>query len=424
VPPREATDPLKEIKGSRSTRLLGRRVVLCVTGSVASIEVPRLARELMREGADVYPVMSEAAERLVRPEILEWATGNPVVRRLTGRTEHVRLAGEWKGRADVLLIAPCTANTISKIALGIDDTPVTTLASMALGNSIPVVVCPAAHEPMYRNPMVQLNTDRLKQLGVEFVGPKLEEGKAKMAEVGEIVECVVRTLSVKDLSGKKVVVTGGPTVEYLDPVRVITNMSTGKTGVSLAREAWRRGASVKYIFGGSLRPPDYIPSVRVVTTAEMLDAVLRELEREKCDMFIASAAPSDFRPTKPNDRKIPTRAGSLNVTLVPTPKIVNEVRKRWPGLYMVAFKAETIETEDELEEAARRFMRESGVDMVVANNVSGGKGFGADTNTVMLVGGGKTKVIRNETKDVIARSILDRVVDNLRRRRLSSETTT
>lgn len=409
-------DPLKEIKGSKSSKLAGKLVVLCVTGSVASIEVPRLARELMREGAEVYPVMSEAAERLVRPEILEWATGNPVVRKLTGRTEHVRLAGEWRGRADVLVIAPCTANTISKIALGIDDTPVTTLASMALGNSIPVVICPAAHEPMYRNPMVQQNTDRLKQLGVEFVGPKFEEGKAKMAEVGEIVDCVIKTLSAKDMNGMKVVVTGGPTVEYLDPVRVITNLSSGKTGVLLAREAWRRGATVRYIFGGTLWPPQYIPSVRVSTTVEMLNAVLQELQRERCDLFIAAAAPSDFGPANPRDDKIPTRAGSLSVTLVPTPKIVNEVRKRWPELYIVAFKAETVRTGGELEQVARRFLKESGVDMVVANDVSGGKGFGADTNTVMLVGGGRTKVIENETKEMITRQILDRVVSNLRRR--------
>jgi phosphopantothenoylcysteine decarboxylase/phosphopantothenate--cysteine ligase len=411
---KETTDPLKEIMGSKSSRLSGKRVVLCVTGSVASIEVPRLARELMREGAEVYPVMSEAAERLVRPEILEWATGNPVVRKLTGRTEHVRLAGEWSGKADLLLIAPCTANTISKIALGIDDTPVTTLASMAIGNSIPIIICPAAHEPMYRNPIVRQNIDRLEQLGIEFVGPKFEEGKAKMAEVNEIVDSVIKTLSAKDMVGMKVVVTGGPTIEYIDPVRVVTNLSSGKTGLLIAMEAWRRGAKVKYIYGGNLMPPKYIPSVKVSTTDEMLDAVLQELQSEKCDVFISAAAPSDFRPVEPRNKKIPSRAGSLSITLVPTRKIVSEVRKMWPKLYVVAFKAETVKTRSELEQAAEEFLEESDVNMVVANDVSDGKGFGADTNTVMIVGGGKRKVIENERKEIIAKHILDRVVINLR----------
>ncbi|TMP99510.1 MAG: hypothetical protein E6K99_04600 [Thaumarchaeota archaeon] len=133
VKEQEPADPLKDIKSSRGRELEGRTVILCVTGSVASIEVPSLARELMRHGAEVNAVMSEAAEKLVRPETLEWATGNPIVRRLTGKTEHVRLAGKWKGKADLVLIAPCTANTMSKVAVGIDDTPVTTMASMALG---------------------------------------------------------------------------------------------------------------------------------------------------------------------------------------------------------------------------------------------------------------------------------------------------
>ena len=224
----EGRDPLKDIRSTRGKELDGKKVVLCVTGSVASIEVPSLARELMRHGADVNAVMSDSAEKLVRPETLEWATGNSVVRRLTGKTEHVRLAGEWEGRADLVLVAPCTANTISKMALGIDDTPVTTLASMALGGGIPLLVAPAAHEPMYRNPAVEANIQRLKDRGVGFVGPKFEEGKAKMATVGEIVDAAIRRLAKKDLEGRKIIITGGPTAEFIDPVRVITNFSSGK----------------------------------------------------------------------------------------------------------------------------------------------------------------------------------------------------
>jgi phosphopantothenoylcysteine decarboxylase/phosphopantothenate--cysteine ligase len=384
-----------------------------VTGSVASIEVPALARELMREGAEVYPVMSEASEKLVRPDTLEWATGNPVVRKLTGKTEHVRLAGNWKGKADLVLVAPCTANTISKIALGIDDTPVTTMASMALGGKIPLVICPAAHEPMYRNPAVESNTARLKDLGVEFVGPRFEEGKAKMATVEEIVGAVVRSLSPKDLQGKKVVVAGGSTVEYIDPVRVITNLSSGRTGVALVKEAWRRGADVSYVFGGYFMPPEYIRSRRVRTTREMRDAVLSEIGKEGSEVFITAAAPSDFAPQKPARKKIPTAGGSFEIRLVPTPKIVREVRKKWPGLYIVAFKAETAGSQEDLGRAAAKFMKETGVNMVVANDVSGGKGFGSESNTVLMLGGGPKKLLREQSKDLIAMAILDRVARNL-----------
>lgn len=414
---KRASDPLKEIKGSRSSKLAGKKVVLGVTGSVASIEVPRLARELMREGAEVYPVLSEAAEKLVRPETLEWATGNPVVRRLTGRTEHVRLAGEWEGKADLVLLAPCTANTISKVALGIDDTPVTTLASMALGGGIPLVVCPAAHEPMYRNPSVESNIARLKALGVEFVGPTLEEGKAKMAGVGAIVDAVVRALSRRDLTGTKVVVTGGPTVEFIDPVRVITNLSSGRTGVALAKEAWRRGARVSYVYGGPLAPPEYVRSVRARTTEDMMEVILAELGKEKCDAFVHSAAPADFAPDEPAAKKIPTANGGIEVRLRPTPKIVDEVRRRWPSLYIVAFKAEAAGSQEELEGAAARFLKESGVDMVVANDVGWGKGIGGATNSVTLLGGGPKKVMKEQGKALIAEAILARVAKALGRGR-------
>ena len=200
---------------------------------------------------------------------MEWATGNPVVRELTGKTEHVRLLGESPEQADLLLVAPCTANTISKIALGIDDTPVTTFASMAIGNGVPVLVCPAAHEPMYRNSAVMENIKRLKEMGVEVVEPRIEEGKAKIADRQTIVLAVLRLLAKKDLEGRSVLVSGGPSAEFIDPVRVITNLSSGKTGLDIATEAWRRGASVSYVYGGSLAPPSSIRSRRIVTTEEM-----------------------------------------------------------------------------------------------------------------------------------------------------------
>jgi phosphopantothenoylcysteine decarboxylase/phosphopantothenate--cysteine ligase len=408
-------DPLKDISSTRGKELQGKRVVLCVTGSVASIEIPSLARELMRHGAEVNAVMSDSAEKLVRPETLEWATGNPVVRKLTGKTEHVRLAGEWEGRASLVLVAPCTANTISKMALGIDDTPVTTLASMALGGGIPLLVCPAAHEPMYRNPAVETNIQRLKDRGVEFVGPRFEEGKAKMATVGEIVDATIRRLAKKDLEGRKMIITGGPTAEFIDPVRVITNFSSGKMGVALAREAWLRGADVSYIFGGRLAPIEEVRSKRVVTTREMRDAAIGELEKGKCDAFIMAAAPADFGPEKEAKSKIRTRDGALLLRLMPTPKIIDEVRKGWPKVYLVAFKAETAPQRKELIEAAKRFKKDSGADMVVANDVSGGKAFGEDTNSVLIVQDSGLTTLSERSKNEIARAVLDKVSGSLNR---------
>lgn len=408
-------DPLKDIRSSRGKELEGKMVVLCVTGSVASIEVPSLARELMRHGADVTAVMSDSAEKLVRPETLEWATGNPVVRKLTGKTEHVRLAGEWDGRADLVLVAPCTANTISKMALGIDDTPVTTLASMALGGGIPLLVAPAAHEPMYRNPAVETNIQRLKDRGVEFVGPRFEEGKAKMATVAEILDAAIRRLAKKDLEGRRIIVIGGPTAEFIDPVRVITNFSSGKMGVALAREAWLRGADVSYIFGGRLAPIENVSSKKVVTTREMRDAALEELDKGKCDAFIMAAAPADFGPEQEAKAKIRTRDGALSLRLNPTPKIIDEVRKGWPKVYLVAFKAETAPARDDLIAAAKRFRKESGADMVVANDVSGGKAFGEDTNSVLIIQDSGMKSISERSKNEIARVVLNEVSRALNR---------
>ena len=206
--------PSKDIVESKSSLLKDRKVALCITGSVAAVKCPEIARELMRNGAEVSTVMSAMAQKIIHPYLMEWATGNPVVTELTGKIEHVMLAGEGMGKADLVLVAPATANTISKIACGIDDTPVTTVVSTAFGSGIPIMIVPAMHESMYRHPVVTENVRKLGSLGVEFVGPRVEEGKAKIAEVKEIVDAVIRRLTVKrDLAKRKVLVTAGPTLE-------------------------------------------------------------------------------------------------------------------------------------------------------------------------------------------------------------------
>lgn len=410
-------DLLKEIQSTRGNELDGKRIVLGVTGSVASAEVPQLARELIRHGADVTAVMTSAAEKLIRADLLEWATGNSVVRELTGRTEHVRSLGESPEQADLLLVAPCTANTISKIALGMDDTPVTTFASMAIGNGVPVLVCPAAHEPMYRNPAVLENIKRLKEMGVEVVEPRIEEGKAKIADRQTIVLAVLRMLAKKDLEGRNFLITGGPSVEFIDPVRVITNLSSGKTGLDIATEAWRRGASVSYVYGGSLAPPPFIKSHRIVTTGEMSETVLSELNSGRFDVFISSAAPADFAPVKSAGTKIPTKLGNISLELKPTRKIIREVRSAFPHLFVVAFKADTTDSLKELEAVAKAYLAESKADMVVANDVSGGAAFGSDYNELLVVTRRRTVHFARDLKVRLAARLLNEVAAEIGRKR-------
>lgn len=193
---------LHDIIGTEGNELSGKRIVLGVTGSVSAYHAPDIARMLMRHGADVFVVMSEMAQQIIHPNLMEWATGNPVVTQLTGRIEHVTLtAGPTK--ADLILIAPCTANTISKIACGIDDTPVTSCVSSAFGGHLPIVIAPAMHRTMYQHPLVVENIRKLVGLGVVFVQPKEEEEKAKLASPEVILRSILHILTPKDLEEKK-----------------------------------------------------------------------------------------------------------------------------------------------------------------------------------------------------------------------------
>ncbi|MHA1235811.1 MAG: flavoprotein, partial [Promethearchaeota archaeon] len=205
--------PSKDIIESKGTILKGKTVCMCLTGSVACINSPIIARELMRLGAEVIVTMSKAATELINPSLMHWATGNPVITKLTGAVEHVFLAGDRPnhfGKADIILVSPATANTISKIANGIDDTPVTTVVSTAFGSSIPIVIVPAMHASMF-HPIIERNIARLKECGINVLGPRLSEGKAKIAKVDVIIDKVIDLLiTERDLEGKKVLITAGP----------------------------------------------------------------------------------------------------------------------------------------------------------------------------------------------------------------------
>ena len=237
--------PSLDIVSSHGTELSGKKIVLCVTGSVAAYKSIELARLLMRHGADVTCVASKAATNLIKPSYFKWATGNEVITKLTGDLEHIKIA-DYK-KSDLIVVYPCTANTLGKLANGIDDTPISTVLSVGFGSKIPIIVALAMHEAMYENPAVRKNMDFLKNK-VDFVAPQMVEEKAKAAEPEGVLDFVLKKFgSSSKLHGKKVLITAGPTIEYIDPVRVITNQSTGKTGVLLASELVSAGAKVTLI---------------------------------------------------------------------------------------------------------------------------------------------------------------------------------
>ncbi len=411
--------PSKDIMGSKSSLLKDRKVVLCITGSVAAVKCSEIARELMRHGAEVYTVMSAMAQKIVHPYLMEWATGNHVVTELTGKIEHVMLAGEGVGRADLVLVAPATANTISKIACGIDDTPVTTVVSTAIGSGIPVMVVPAMHESMYRHPVVTENFGKLRSLGVEFVGPRVEEGKAKIAEIKEIVDAVVRRLTVKrDLAKRKVLVTAGPTLEYIDPIRIIANKSSGKMGVAIVEEALSRGAEVTLVYGpGTAIPPVGAKIVSVETSQEMYEAAVSELKSKKYDVGIAVAAVADWTPEKKYEYKVPTSIETeLTVKLTPTPKIMDALKKVSPDTFIVAFRAEYNLSDEELIQSAYKRLKKAKADLIAANDIGRtGVGFACDTNEVFIVDANKKVVhVPLSAKREVAKRLFDVIIHKLK----------
>lgn len=369
----------------------------------------------MRHNAEVFTVMSQMAQKIIHPYLMEWATGNPVITELTGQIEHVALAGEHPSNVDLVLIAPATANTISKVTCGIDDTPVTTVASTAFGSGIPIIVVPAMHESMYRHPILVENIKKLKALGVDFVGPRLEEDKAKIAGTEEIVEAVIRKLTPQDMAGWRVLVTAGPTLEYIDPVRVITNKSSGKMGAAVATEALRRGAEVTLVYGsGHATLPPEAHVVQVETSQEMYDAVVSELKSERMDVVIATAAVGDWALDQQYSHKVSTRrTPELVIKLKPTPKIIDEIKKISPQTFLVAFRAEHKLSDEDLIQSAYDRLKRSKADLIAANDVGRkGVGFKVDTNEVFIVDGNRNVVhIPLTTKREVAKRLLDVIAE-------------
>lgn len=396
---------VEAIRGVESKRLEGKKIVLGVTGSIAAVDCVKLARELIRRGAEVFAVMSEAATKIIHPYSLEYATGNKVVTELTGMVEHINYLGS-DGFADLYLIAPATANTISKIANGIDDTPVTTFATTALGSKKPLLIAPAMHAAMIENKAVHENIEKLKKMGVEFIEPKFAEGKAKFPEIEKICLHVERKLYPKDFLGKKVLVTAGPTYEQIDPIRFISNKSSGVMGKEIALELWRRGAEVVLVtskdFGIHL--PDF-KEIHIWSVKDMLKTVLEEIKN--CSLFVSSAAPADFV-AEMQEKKIKT-APELIIRLKEAPKIIKEVKKIYNGK-IIGFKAETGMSDEELVRIARERLDEEKLTMIVANDVLE-KGMGTEDTRVVLVTSKKTQWVEGK-KSIVAQKIIEFYIEN------------
>jgi len=396
---------VKLIYATKSRKLVGKKIVLAIPGSIAAVECVKLARELIRHGAEVHAVMSENATKIIHPYAMEFATGNPVVTEITGFIEHVELAGEHENKADLVLVCPATANTIGKIACGIDDTPVTTVVTTAFAHT-PIMIAPAMHSTMYDHPIVLENIEKLRKLGVEFIGPRFEEGKAKVASIDEIVYRVIKKLHPKSLEGKRVLVTAGATREYIDPIRYITNASSGKMGVAMAEEAEFRGAEVTLIRTKGSVPSFVENQIEVETVEEMLEAIENELTAKRYDVVVLAAAVSDFKVKERAGVKI--KSGKpLTLELEPTPKIIDRVKELQPDTFLVGFKAETGLSEEELVNAARKQIERAGSDLVVANTL---KAFGSDENEVLLVTRDSVKKLPLMSKRELAEMLWDEIL--------------
>ena len=357
----------------------GVNVALGVTGSIAAVKTVELAHELRRQGAEVRAVTTSSAEGIIHPWALGYATENPVVTEITGSVEHVELCGR-DGWADVFLVAPATANTVGKMAAAIDDTPVTTTATTALGADVPVVVVPAMHEPMYDHPGVLDALDQLESWGVGFVDPRIEEGKAKSATEAAVVTEVARATTDDSLAGEHVIVTSGATTESIDPIRTLSNRASGRTGRAVARACYARGAEVTLVHGvvrsggsdgsvdrgWSAGGPDYQWATveRVESAAEMLAAV--EAHADGADALISAAAISDYT-VEQSPEKIRSGQEKLTLDLEPTPKLIDTVRDEHPDLTIVGFKAETDGDEADIVARARTLLDRAGLAFVVGN---------------------------------------------------------
>jgi phosphopantothenoylcysteine decarboxylase/phosphopantothenate--cysteine ligase len=403
--------------------LEGKSILLGVTGGIAAYKAAELVRTLTKAGANVRVMMSPGGQQFVTPLTLQTLSGNPVSTDtfdLTQESEigHIRLADT----ADAVIIAPATANVIGKIAAGIADDLVTTVL---LATRAPVLLAPAMNVHMYENPIVQANISRLRAHGFRIIEPGEGflacgyEGKGRLADIEVIRAEVERAVAPKDLEGERVLVTAGPNREAIDPVRFISNRSTGKMGFAIAAAAWRRGADTTLIAGPTDLPtPHGVCRRNIVTAEEMRQAVGEQFEQTT--ILLMAAAVADYRPSEIAGQKLKKGSGPMTVELTRTVDVLAELAPRKRRQIIVGFAAET---ENILSNAERK-LSEKKLDLVVANDVAGSDtGFAVDTNAVTIVGhDGWRAVVPLMAKDAVADRILDAVVTLRQRRATAAET--
>ncbi len=399
--------------------MTGKVIILGVTGGIAAYKAAELVRLFFKAGADVHVIMTESACQFVTPLTFQTLSRNPVHTGLFNLIEeqeigHISLAD----RADLVVIAPATANIIGKIANGIADDILTTTV---MATRAPVLIAPAMNANMYRNPLYRMNEERLRSHGYLFVDPVVGmlacgwEGEGKLQDPSIIFEEALAALAPKDLQGERILVTAGPTREELDPVRYVSNYSSGKMGYAIARAARRRGAEVVLVTGPvSLEPPHAVRTVKVVTAQQMRDAALQEFA--DCTIVIKAAAVADYRPEMKAQSKMKKGKDSLQLSLVRNPDILAEMGKSKGDRIIVGFAAETAE----LQKNAAQKLREKNLDLIVANDVTReGAGFSVDTNIVKILSrDGGIEDCPLMDKEVLADLILDRVVKERDQRRL------
>ena len=391
----------------------GKNVVLGITGGIAAYRAAQIAREMTKRGAHVYCILTRNATNFITQQTMETLTGNPAVVDMFARpdkweVEHIALAK----RADVFLVAPASANFIGKVASGVADDMLTTTV---MATRAPLLIAPAMNSNMYENPVAQRNMQTLKTLlRAQFIEPKVgllacnDVGKGHIADDETILEAVERALTPGDLTGKKVLVTAGPTREALDPVRFLTNRSSGRMGYALAEAAARRGAEVTLVSGPvALECPTGVRREFVESTQDLYCAMER-LCREQ-DVIIQAAAPADYRPAHIAGQKIKKADGeAMELKLVENPDVAAMVgSKKRPGQVLVAFAAET----QNLSENAAKKLNKKNVDFIVGNDVTRpGAGFDVDTNIITIFDRGGATELPMMKKTEVADKILDHVL--------------
>ncbi len=392
--------------------LTGKTIVLGVTGSIAAYKIANLTSMLVKQHADVYVLMTENATNFINPITFETLTNHKTLvdtfdRNFNYNIEHVSLAK----KADVVLVAPASANVIGKIANGIADDMLTTTVMACKCKKL---ISPAMNTQMFENPIVQDNLKKLEHYGMTVIQPDVgllackDVGAGKMPSEQALMDYILREIRYeKDMAGKKVLVTAGPTRESIDPVRFISNHSTGKMGYAIARVAMERGADVTLVTGPvSIAPPPFVKVVNVVSAEDMFQAVKEH--SPEADIVIKSAAVADYTPATVAEEKIKKQDGDSSLELVRTTDILKWLgENRKEGQFLCGF---SMETENMLENSRAKLIKKN-IDMIVANNLKvEGAGFGVDTNVVTLITKEDTIELPQMSKEAVAEKLLDKIL--------------